>query len=228
MKPRLCMFLCVVALAAVQTVRADLIITSSYVFAVNEAVPDNNELGYSDTQEISDFDVDDVILSLNVNFKLSGTPDAFNGDFFAYLSSDNGGYAVLLNRVGRTGLNLSGYSDNGFDITFSAGAPDDIHLYQEVTNGFAGPLTGSWQVDGRATDPSSVLDGDPRTATLNSFSNLNPNASYTLFVADLSSGGTAVVDSWGMDITVIPEPTTALLVALGSLFLALRRKWLRA
>ncbi len=226
MKPRLVMFLCVVALTAVQAVRADLI-TTSYVFNVNGAVPDNDEFGFVDTQEISGFAFDDIILSIDVNFKLSGDPDAFNGDFFAYLSADNGGYAVLLNRVGRTGLNLAGYSDNGFDITFTAGAPD-IHLYQALTNGFAGPLTGFWGSDGRVTDPDFVLDGDPRTATLNSFTNLNPNASYTLFVADLSLGGTAIVESWGMEITVVPEPGTALLVALGSLVLTMRRKWLRA
>ena len=41
---------------------------------------------------------------------------------------------------------------------------------------------------------------------------MNPNGTWTIFFADLSSGETSTLNSWSLDITAVPEPVN---VALG-------------
>lgn len=195
---------------AVAPARADLIMS----LAPPEHIPDNNPLGITQTLEVSGYT--DPIASVSVVLHISGqSGGAFNGDFFVSLLHDSG-YAVLLNRAGRTSLNPFGYADNGFNVTFTSGAPD-VHLYQSVpyTLGLAGELTGTWGEDGRATYPYVTTDSDSRTATLDSFAGLDPNGTWTLFVADISGNGNGSVESWGIELTVVPEPASILLLALG-------------
>ena len=190
---------------------------------VDAAIPDNDPMGLQDTQTLSGFT--DVIGSLQVRLTLTGDPLAYNGDFFVSLQCANGGYAVLLNRVGRTDSDPLGYGENGFDITFSLLA-SDIHLYQNYSPSYdgTGRLTGTWSPDGRNTDPDSVLDLDLRTVNLDQFFGINPNGDWTLFVADMNGNGTATLDSWGLNIAPIPEPSTLALLALGAGALARRRR----
>jgi hypothetical protein len=135
------------------------------------------------------------------------------------------GFAVLLNRVGRTSGQPLGYGNNGFDITFSL-AGNDLHLYQNYTPSYdgSGRLIGDWGADARNVDPSNVLDTDLRTAGLDSFNGVNPNGNWTLFVADLNLNGNARLEQWALNITVIPEPATLGLLVLGMLFLLRRRR----
>ncbi len=190
---------------------------------VDAAIPDNEPMGLADTQSLSGYD--NVIESIEVRLTISGNPLAFNGDFFASLQSGNGGYAVLLNRVGRTETDPLGYGDNGFDITFTLSGTD-IHLYQDhaPTYDGQGRLTGIWGADGRNVDPDVVLDTYPRTANLHSFHGIDPNGNWTLFVADMNLNGDATLDSWGLNISVIPEPGTLGLLALGVVGIAALRK----
>ena len=192
-------------------------------WTVNQAISDNNAMGLQNTQTLSGYT--DVIGSLEVRLTLTGDPLAYNGDFFVSLQCGNGGYAVLLNRVGRTGTDPLGYSQNGFDLTFRLFA-SDVHLYQAFSPSYdtEGRLTGTWGADGRNVDPDSVLDVDLRTADLNRFFGIDPNGDWTLFVADMNGNGTATLDSWGLDITPIPEPGTLGLLVLGALALRRRRK----
>ena len=47
---------------------------------------------------------------------------------------------------------------------------------------------------------------------------MNPNGSWTLFVADLVSGDAATLNSWSLTITgEVPEPGEAVLVILGAI-----------
>src|SRR6185295_7585972 len=100
------------------------------------------------------------LTDVNVRVNISG---GYNGDLYAYLVHDTG-YSVLLNRVGRRSGDSLGYSDSGFNVTIDDQAPfGDIHTYRvhyfgNNTTPLAGPLTNSWAPDGRATDPSLVLD----------------------------------------------------------------------
>lgn len=67
-----------------------------------------------------------AISDLTVFLDISG---GYNGDLFGYLQGDNGGYTVLLNRVGKPDNFGTGYDDAGFNVTFSDSAAGDIHLY---------------------------------------------------------------------------------------------------
>jgi subtilisin-like proprotein convertase family protein len=92
----------------------------------------------------------------------------------------------------------------------------------------AGELTGTWQPDGRAIDPLSsgaTFDSSARSAMLSLFNGGDPNGTWTLFVADTSSGGEGTLVSWSMDITTsaVPEPTVAGLLVLGAMSCWFRR-----
>jgi hypothetical protein len=106
-------------------------------------------------------------------------------------------------------------------INLSDLAAADIHTAIQMSPGI---VTGSFQPDGRTTDPLLAFDTDARTAMLSSFNGLNGNGSWTLFVADLSAGETSTLQSWTLNITAVPEPSSSLLGGLGLLFLFQRRR----
>ncbi|PYI80004.1 MAG: hypothetical protein DME26_22460 [Verrucomicrobia bacterium] len=83
---------------------------ASFTNVVNTAIPDANPTGLSSTIDVSG--VAGLIGDLNVYLDISG---GWNGDLYAYLSFDNGGFAVLLNRVGKSGSNPTGYGDAGIN-----------------------------------------------------------------------------------------------------------------
>jgi subtilisin-like proprotein convertase family protein len=173
-------------------------------------VPDGNPSGLANVQEVDSgiTSIDSVTLTLTIT-------GSFNGDLFVYLKKDTG-YTVLLNRPGRDSGNPFGYNDDGLDVTFTAPGPGtsgDIHTYQTTATPAPGsPLTGTWEPDGRATDPDNVLTSDPRTALLSSFNGLPASGTWTLFVADLTSGDPHTLQSWSLTLTGIPEPATPLLL----------------
>ncbi len=186
-----------------------------YVFnGVNKPVPDGSLAGVADTQVIAAPFTE--LTSIRLTLAITGRDDfnAFNGDLYATLVHDSG-FAVLINRPGRTAANLFGYADNGLSVTLYDAAPDgDIHDYRDLFAGaFGDTLFGNWAPDGRAVDPATVLDTSPRTAPLSGFHGLNPNGSWTLFVADVETGGLALLDSWslqldGLNVTTVPEAST--------------------
>ena len=215
MKPFL--FSCIAAAAMLTHVSA-VIITDENTATPNLPIPDGSTIGAVSTQNF--FSDITLITEVRVTLDIIGTPapgDAFNGDIYAYITHGSG-FAVLLNRVGRTASNDDGYADSGFSVTFDdAPAGDDIHNYRLFAPITGGLLTGVWSSDGRNVNPAIVLDTTPRTASLTSFNGLDPNGPWTLFVADVSSTGTAKVASWRIQVTgnTVPEPTSALLAICG-------------
>ncbi len=192
-----------VLLAAVSPLMLRAQTTESFTFTTNRFVPDGDLSGLSDVQTVTS--AVGRISSLQVRLKVTGE---YNGDLYAYLRNTNG-FVVLLNRVGKTVSNPYGYGDSGFDVAFQAGAPNgDIHIYQNITNPAAGsPLTGIWDVDGRTNDPVSVTDASSRTTSLTNFNGFNGAGQWTLFVADVQSGGTNMLTEWGLDISGAASPT---------------------
>jgi subtilisin-like proprotein convertase family protein len=183
-------------------------ITTQYDFTgLNLAIPDASLSGLGNEQSVTS--AEQVIQSLTVTVDIQGTGDgAFNGDYYAYLTHGSG-FAVLLNRAGKTSGDATGYGDNGYNsLTFDDGAANgDIHLYQNtLAPSGNGALTGIWAPDGRSVNPTTVLDTDGRSATLGSFAGVDPNGTWTLFIADLSGGGTAQLASWSLSITATPVP----------------------
>src|SRR5262249_55862160 len=118
-------------------------------------------------------------------------------------------FCVLLNRPGRTDTNTFGYADAGFDITLdNAAANGDIHVYRAVTTPAPGaPLTGTWQPDGRNVDPATVVTTNARSTTLSSFASVSGGGQWTLFLADLESGGTNMLVNWELQLIGIARPT---------------------
>lgn len=206
--------------------------TLTFSFDQNPLViPDGDPNGTSDTRTLlTSFP---AFQDLRVTLSLSGTSEpAFNGNLYVTLTHGDG-FSVLLNRVGRRSDDSFGYSDNGYaNVTFNDAAPSgDVHVYRLAATGshnlpLGGPLTGSWKPDGRTTDPDVVLDSDARPALLYSLTNEPPSGQWTLFLADLSSGGQSQLTSWSLHLNMTPEPNSAGLLALGitSLVLFARRR----
>ena len=200
------------------------------------SIPDNDPNGIQVSEAISG--VSGSIASISVSLDLLGTPNAFNGDYYIELINSSGqGLAVLLNRTGVESGNAYGYGDNGFDVTFSDSAADDIHFYQNdgYTLNADGQLTGTWQPDGENInplgDPSTFDDAlSDQTATLSSFDGESPDQIWTLYLADLSGGGMGELAGWSLTIVTAPEPPVVGLLGGGLLllgFMARRRKVFR-
>jgi subtilisin-like proprotein convertase family protein len=201
---------------------------------VDGSIPDGNLTGWSDARSIALQPNPGTIQDVNVTLELTG---GYNGDLYCYLSHD-GAIAVLLNRVGVTATDPFGSSGSGMAVRFDDSAPSgDVHT-QQLSNpqnigsgGFYASVNGTalppWRYysfqppqnldsvapDGRNVDPLTVTDQAPRTALLSSFNGLDPNGSWTLFVADLSNGGQSTVAGWSLELTVgsgVPDQTRTL------------------
>lgn len=178
------------------------------------SIPDDSNTGLAQSLTVSD---SLTILGLEVTLSLSVPQggSGWIGDLYAYVQHDSG-VSILLNRPGRSILNIGGYDDDQpAALTFGDNAPNgDVHSYRLSLTGDAGtplggPLSGRWQPDGRESDPAIALATDPRTALLGSFVGSDAVGSWRLFVADLSSGGEFQLDQWRLEFngdTAIPEP----------------------
>lgn len=135
----------------------------------------------------------------------------WNGDLYAFLAFGDG-LAVLLNRPGRAASDLAGYGDSGFRVLLEDTATGgDIHRYRDgglvpSMLGADGALLGTWAPDGRLSDPDVTMGTEARTALLSRFSGMDPNGVWTLFVADMESGGVAVLRGWELRIEVMTPP----------------------
>ncbi len=192
-----------VLLAAVSPLLLQAQTIETYTFTTNRLVPDGDVSGLSDVRNVNS--AIGSISALQVKLKVTGE---YNGDLYAYLRHTNG-FVVLLNRVGKTAANPSGYGDSGFDVTFQAGAANgDLHVYQNITTPGAGlPLTGIWDVDGRTNDPVNVTDLSPQATSLTNFNGLNAAGGWTLYLADVESGATNLLTEWTLSIAGAASPT---------------------
>jgi len=181
---------------------------TNFTFSVNQLVPDANRNGLFMTTNLSitGGTISDVTVALDIS-------GGYNGDLYGFLSGPNGGFAVLLNRVGVSNDASSfGYGNHGFDIVLSDTAASDVHYYQSASyllNG-NGQLTGTWVPDGRNIGPQSapsLFGSTAPSALLSSFNGTDPNGGWTLFLADLSVGSQSQLVSWSLDIITVPEPS---------------------
>jgi subtilisin-like proprotein convertase family protein len=166
-----------------------------------QVVPDNSHSGWTDSRTLDAAPAGTVTPgSVAVTLNLSG---GWNGDLYAYLVNSGGGFSVLLNRVGmgEPGVGAYGYGDAGMTVTLAA-TGTSIHQYGGGST-FTAPPTGTWAADG---------------GNLGSF--LSQGGTWTLFIADLSSGGVTTVQGWGlqMDIVAVPEVETWVAAALAGAF----------
>lgn len=216
--------------AAALTVTASAAVVEFDSGPLNQWLPDDSSTGFASTISVADAG---FITAVSVRFELSvpANQTGWLGDLYAYLRHDDG-FAVLLNRPGRTAVNPSGYGDGqAMNLTFADTALNgDIHGYRAAaplnsSGSLVGPLLGAWAPDGRAADPATVLDTTPRTALLDGFVGHRVDGNWTLFVADLSGGGQHRLDRWALGFEIqaaaVPEPaTTAAAATIGLLAFA--------
>ena len=201
----------------------------SYDFTVGAAVPDANITGLTSSTNIDlgtlPSGTTAIINNVNVRLNITG---GYNGDLYGYLvlnNTDGTTQSILLNRVGTTSSDAFGYSTAGFNVTLSG---DTTAGYANI-HGVSTPVTdGStfYLADGRVADPNTVTDATTPTAGLNVLNGKNANGTWTLFLADFSSGDTSTLASWGLDISVVPEPITWALLIFGAVVMtvAMRRR----
>ena len=185
--------------------------TWSTGFTSNGEVPKTDTSGWSDTRTLSGITAT-VITDVNVTLNIGGT---YNGDLYATLVHSSG-LSVLLNRVGRSTLNVNdvslyglyGYNHDGiYNVTLDDSAANgDIHSYG-TTNVLHGRV---WAPDGRAVDPSVAVTTSPRTALLSAFNGMDPNGEWTLFISDHYYLDHHTNISWGLTIQAsVPGPEIA-------------------
>jgi subtilisin-like proprotein convertase family protein len=189
--------------------------TNTFTSNPNELVPEGNPVGITDTLTVSG--LEPIIENVEVTLDITG---GFNGNLYAWLVSPGGNTAILLNRVGVSGVNSFGYANQGFNVTLSDGA-GNIHNYQSLgyTLNASDQLTGIWAPDGRNISPLSsgaAFETAPTTANLGVFDGGDGNGTWTLFVADITTGGgDSTLASWGMTVVASPEPAPWTLIVVG-------------
>ena len=188
--------------------------TTNFSFNVNQMVPDNDANGLALATNLTVAGGSISVVTVDMN--LTG---GYNGDLYAYLVGPNGGFAVLLNRVGVSNTaSAFGYSDAGFNVIFADAASSSIQYYQNYTNPAGGVVLGNWQPEGVNINPQSAPSaflGASQTAMLSSFIGTNPNGQWELFLSDVSPGGQSTLVSWSLAITTVPEPSILVLTGLG-------------
>ncbi len=165
-------------------------------WTVNTVIPEGNPVGitaYQTFQNLPGSPITDVSVNLNIS-------GGYNGGLYGYLTLQdaNGNTAteVLLNEVGTTLANPFGSSGAGFNVTLSDSGTANGSIHNTT-----GVPTGTWLPDSAAT-----LDG--------TFGGLTANGTWTLYLADLDTGGgTSTLNSWGLEVTVVPESAQIGLVA---------------
>jgi hypothetical protein len=176
-----------------------------------------------------------MVLDLNVTLDLGNAvgDTVWNGDLYLQLTHvdpfGNSQMAVLLNRVGRGqgGLfDVDGYGPNGFQIVFDDQALTDIHWYGASSPSFngAGQLIGSWAPDGRLLDPSAApasFVGAARPAQLGVFSNTTADGMWYLYMYDAAGGFVSQLNGWQLNFDLLPEPSSAAMLAGAGLVAAL-------
>lgn len=162
--------------------------------SVNAAIPQGNPVGVAITETVSGIPSGMTVGALTVGLDISG---GYNGSLYAYLVAPNGTLVMLLNQPGVSGSNPFGASGSGMNITLQNGSSTHGLIQNETS--------------------SSVLSGSYNAAgSLSGFYGSAANGTWTLFFADLASGGgQATLSDWSLGITAAPEPVNVAMAFFG-------------
>jgi len=180
-------------------------------WTVNTFIPQGNPVGITESETLAGPN-SSPISSVDVQLNISG---GYNGGLYGYLEyqAAGGGTAteVLLNQVGTSPSNPLGSSGAGFNVTLSDSGTvnGDIH-------GATGIPTGVWQ-------PDSPVSLD------STFGGMSADGTWTLFIADLDSGGgTSELNSWGLEASVPDDMRTGLVLGISGFLILVVEKWIRS
>ena len=163
------------------------------------AVPNGNPLGVVFGGIVIDIPAGDTVSGLTLDLNISG---GFNGNLYAYLEAPNGIMALVMNRPGVSGTDPFGATGAGMNITLQDGLAGHGSIQNETS---ASVLSGSYN----AASPLGTLNGSLADGT------------WDLYLADLvAGGGTSTVNSWTLNVTVVPEPKLSDLELFGGIMLA--------
>ena len=190
----------VATVMAAGSIRATADTTQSYPKTVGLEIPDGDDNGL-----ISQIDVSDTGIITSIQLTLA-TSSGWNGDLYAYLEHDDV-ISVLVNRPGSTSDDPEGAGSSGMNVTFSDAAAEDAHT--GISSTFGVPATGTFQPDGREEDPDLVTDSSPRTLSFSGFTGQLAAGTWTLFIADLSTGDIATLENLTLSLTTSPAAAPA-------------------
>lgn len=174
------------------------------LFSPGTTIPDGSPVGISFSGNVSDLPAGDTVSGLTVGLNISG---GYNGDLYAYLVAPNGTLVMLLNQPG-VAINGFGAGGAGMNVTLQDAFTANGSI-QNVTSGAV--LSGSYNAAG----------------SLANFNGSSADGTWTLFFADVSSGGgTSTLNGWSLNLTAVPEPVNEALIVLAVL-LALTMLWQR-
>ena len=187
------MILTIICLLTTTWARAGLIV--SQTFSPGVTIPAGNPVGVAEAGTFTAAGAGNEVLGITVGLNISG---GCNGSLYAYLVAPSGTLVTLMNQPG-VSVDWFGAESSGMNITLSDTGGTSI---QDVTGGYGTLLTGTYQAD----------------QTLGTFGSSSANGTWGVYFASQESGGgDAVLNSFTLNIEIIPEPVNA---ALG-IFLAL-------
>lgn len=172
-------------------------------FTPNLDIPDNDPVLTSELVSILGSSITSLT-QVEVGLSLVGQPvgQGFAQDMFVSLLKSPVGGPVGLGDPAAVLLNRVPFSHDGWEVTLSDTAADDIHGQTAV--GLV--LSGTFQPDGRLA-PGDVA----RPGMLSVFNGGPGNGDWRLNVGDLEAGGTMRLTGWTLRLTgesLIPEPST--------------------
>ena len=185
-------------------------------------IPDGNPVGVAFGGNFTYAGASDTVLGVSVTLDITG---GYNGSLYAYLVHD-GTVVMLLNKPGATSGNPFGAPGSGMSsVTLadgSSGSSVTINSYPNTTVTISGDVQTATESPGVAFTGAYKADG-----TLGDFVGSSADGSWTLFFADLTSGGgTSTLNTWNLNLTVVPEPVFLALLTFVAMFLALAGlKW---
>jgi subtilisin-like proprotein convertase family protein len=159
-------------------------------------LPDYNQPG----THISQITVNDSSLwsITDINVKLNFT-STYIGDLYCSLTFQPTGSSQPITVVLMNQISASNNEWNSLTVWLDDSATTSIQTASSVTDNASYNPTGG-------------------TTTLANYNGFNPNGTWTLFIDDMSSGDTSTLNSWSLDITAVPEPSTWAMGAFGVCF----------
>jgi len=172
-------------------------------------IPDGSPVGVASQMNFTANGTGNQMIDVTVGLNISG---GYDGNLYAYLISPTGTLVVLMNQPGSAPFYAAG---SGMTVTLDSSAGTGI---QSATETYRQILSGTFAPLGNLSNIAAPGGNDG-----------TGNGMWTLFFADLTrGGGQAYLDSWTLNLTVVPEPVTLALGLFVTMLIALaglKRMW---